>query len=62
MALKRTRVLGWTEDMSRAQVRIRNFNKAGQFDQANALHSVVQTAHKSSVKQIMRHRASGRGS
>lgn len=54
MALKRTKVLGWTKQMSATTRLINTLNKRGSFDQANALNEANRNNHQQRVGVILR--------
>lgn len=54
MALKRTKVLGWTKDMSATQSLINKMARAGDYEGANALNASNREAHQKRAAQILR--------
>lgn len=54
MALKRTRVLGWTKQMSSTQSLVNQLSRKGQIDEANKLNEFNRNAHQQRAKNILR--------
>lgn len=54
MALKRTKVLGWTKQMSGVQRLVSNLNRRGSFDEANKLNEANRSNHQQRVGVILR--------
>lgn len=54
MALKRTRVLGWTKQNSAHQALVNQLSRKGQIDDANKLNELNRLNHSKRVETILR--------
>lgn len=54
MALKRTKVLGWTKNMSATQTLVNQLSRKGQIDEANKLNEFNRNNHQQRAKNILR--------
>jgi hypothetical protein len=54
MALKRTKVLGWTKHMSATQKLVSTLNRRGNFEQASKLNEANRNNHQQRVGVILR--------
>ena len=54
MALKRTKVLGWTKNMGNVQRLVSNLARAGKMDEANKLNEANRKNHQQRAANILR--------